>query len=923
MTNGFYCFWFLNCVSISLYYFENEGMPMKRTKIIILTVIFLCFLSLSTLVTIYTDFLWFLELGFSAVFTKVLFTKLILFIVPGILFFIFIYFNVFLTNRFAPKYALEAENQIVILNPPIARKMFTVIFLGISLFFSFVMASAAKEFWFNVLCYLNKVSFSGVDPIFNRNISFYVFTLPVFHQIYSWLLISIAITAIVTALSYFLHRGIIIGSGSFYKFAPHVKAHLSVLLGLFFLVLSWGYTLRAYSLLYSARGAAFGASYADIHAQLPFYRFMALVAVIIAIIFMLNIKYKGWRLPLVGVAILCVSSLVSVMYPAIIQQYIVSPDELAKESKYIKLNIEHTTKAYNLDKVVEKEMLVASDLTIEDLDKNAGTMNNIRLWDWRPLKTTFGQIQEIRPYYVFNDVDVDRYKFNGNLEEVTLSARELSIERLPQTAKTWVNEHMVFSHGYGFCLNPVSKVTSEGLPELYVKDIPPKASVDLEINRPEIYYGEVNDAYLVVGVKPPTKELDYPKGDKNEYVTYKGKGGISLSSTIKKAAFAMRFGSLKLFLSDAIGSQSKIIFRRTVKSRAEAVAPFLSYDKDPYLVVSKGRLCWVLDAYTKTNMYPYSTPTGNFNYIRNSVKVVMDAYDGDLSFYVFDESDPLIKCYQKIFPELFKPASAMSSDLRAHTRYPVDLMMTQARIYSIFHMTDPQVFYNKEDQWAVPHEIYGGSDIEMEPYYVIVKLEDEEKEEFLLMLPFTPAKKDNMIAWMGARCDEPNYGELIIYKFPKEKLIFGPMQIEARVDQDPEISRELTLWGQGGSNVIRGNLLVIPIEDSLLYIEPLYLQAEQSELPELKRVIVGYGNKVVMRKSIESALLSLFGETKPVEEKEALPDVGITTESLIKSAAEHFDKAQEYQQEGDWAGYGEEIEKLRKVLSGLEQQLEK
>ncbi|HDP69562.1 MAG TPA: UPF0182 family protein [Actinobacteria bacterium] len=901
---------------------------MRRFLIIILFLVAVVALNLlGSLVGIYTDFLWFSELNFSSVYLKILITKLLLFFIPGAIFFAFVYLNVFLASRLAPKYTLESENQIVVLSPPIARKLFTPIFIGISLFFSFIMASAAKDFWLNALRYLNKVSFASKDPIFGRDISFYVFTLPLFRQIYSWLLVAIGITMVITALSYFLYRGIIIGRNGFFRLAPHVKAHISVLFGLFFLVLAWGHTLRACGLLYSARGAAFGASYTDISAQLPIYRLLAIVAITIAAIFILNIKYKGWRLPLIGIGIFVASSLISAIYPVIIQQYVVSPDELAKESKYIKHNIENTNKAYGLDKVTEKVMPVAENLTFEDIKNNEGTTRSVRLWDWRPLKTTFGQIQEIRPYYVFNDVDLDRYKLNGSFEAVALSARELSTERLPQTAKTWVNEHLVFTHGYGLCMNPVNKVTSDGLPELYIKDIPPKTSVNLKIDRPEIYYGEVNDTYIIVKINPPTKELDYPKGNKNEYTTYGGSGGVTLSSFAKKAAFAIRFGSMKLLLSDAIGPQSRIIFRRAIKSRVETVAPFLNYDADPYLVLSQGRLYWIIDAYTKTNMYPYSSPTGNFNYVRNSVKVVMDAYDGDLSFYVFDDNDPLIKCYQKIFPDLFKPASAMPSDLCSHIRYPVDLMMTQARMYSIFHMTDPQVFYNKEDQWAIPHEIYGESDIEMEPYYIIMKLAEEKKEEFLLMLPFTPDKKDNMIAWMSARCDEPNYGELLIYKFPKDKLVFGPMQIEARVNQDPAISRELTLWGQKGSEVIRGNLLIIPVEDSLIYVEPLYLQAEQGELPELKRVILGYGNKLVMEDNLQNALVKIFGKTAPTFKQTETEEVGSgeenTIEDLIKSASEHFNKALKFQQEGNWSGYGDEIEELRKVLADLEEQNKK
>jgi hypothetical protein len=497
-----------------------------------------------------------------------------------------------------------------------------------------------------------------------------------------------------------------------------------------------------------------------------------------------------------------------------------------------------------------------------------------------------------------------------------LSPRELTQTQLSAEARTWVNEHLVYTHGYGVVMSPVNRVTKEGLPDLLIKDIPPVSSVDINIDRPEIYYGEEANEYIVVKTKE--HEFDYPKGDENVYCIYEGEGGVVLDSFIKKAIIAIRFGSFKLFISDSLTPESRIMFYRDIHDRVRVIAPFLEYDRDPYIVISDGRLYWIQDAYTVTDRYPYSEPYGRINYIRNSVKAVIDAYNGDVTYYVVDDKDPIIRTYMQIFPELFKPFAEMPEDLKRHIRYPEDLFSIQATMYSTYHMRDPKVFYNKEDLWVVPNEVYEGNEQPMEPYYVIIKLPEEQKEEFILIRPFTPRGKSNMIAWMAAKSDQPDYGQLILYMFPKDELVYGPMQIEARIDQTPEISERLTLWGQSGSVVTRGNLLVIPIGGSVLYVEPLFIRAEKGELPELKRVLVVYGNSIAMEENLEKALNKIFGEViKPPEEKKEVEEM--TIKELISEALLHYEQAQEYLKQGDWTGYGDELEKLREALVRLKE----
>jgi uncharacterized membrane protein (UPF0182 family) len=555
-------------------------------------------------------------------------------------------------------------------------------------------------------------------------------------------------------------------------------------------------------------------------------------------------------------------------------------------------------------------------LTPEALADAEPTTTNIRLWDYRPVRDTYSQIQEFRLYYDFVDVDVDRYSLDDTYRQVTLSAREMATEQLQ--SRTWLNEHLQFTHGYGLVLSPVNEVTSDGLPELWVRDLPPRTVPGLEITRPEIYHGEKTDSYVFVN--STIEEFDYPSGDQNITTTYEGHGGVLMDSPLKRAAFAYRFGDVSVVLSNYLTRETRVMLYRNVHERVRQVAPFLLYDSDPYLVIADGRLIWLQDAYTATSMYPYSQPYyDRFNYIRNSVKVTIDAYDGDVTFYVVDNQDPLIRAYAAIFPALFKPWDQMPPALRSHVRYPEGLFLIQAEMNNTYHMQNPTVFYNKEDLWATAHDVSGGTEQPMEPYYVILRLPGQEMQEFVLIQPFTPANKQNMVAWMAARCDGEDYGKLLLYKFNKQELVYGPLQIEARIDQEPVISSQLSLWNQRGSQVIRGNLLVIPIEHSLLYVEPLYLQAETGQLPELKRVIVASGDRIIMTTTLDEALASFGGApvTPPPEEVE--PTEPSNAHDLALSAMEHYERAQEYLQEGDWAGYGAELEAMQNDLQALEE----
>jgi uncharacterized membrane protein (UPF0182 family) len=636
----------------------------------------------------------------------------------------------------------------------------------------------------------------------------------------------------------------------------------------------------------------------------------------------------GWRFLVAGLVVLVVLWVAGLgIAPALLQSYRVKPNELAFERPYIENNIRMTRQAYALDRVVEKDFAAEDNLTPAVLDRNDLTVKNIRLWDHRPLLVTYGKLQEIRTYYKFRDVDVGRYTLNGEYRQVMLSARELSYRDLP--SRGWINEHLTYTHGYGLVASPVNRITPEGLPDFFIKDIPPSVSGGIpKITRPEIYYGEIGNEYVFVRTR--SQELDYPSGDQNVYTRYEGKGGIPVDSFLRKAAFAARFGALNVLLSNDLTPESRVMIYRDVAARVQEAAPFLKFDRDPYVVITAdGRLMWMIDGYTTSDKYPYATPVRGFNYIRNSVKATVDAFDGIVSYYVADPEDPLIRTYARAFPALFKPIDQMPKDLQIHVRYPEDLFTVQARMYATYHMQDPQVFYNKEDLWVLPRLQQEGREREMEPYFTVMRLPGEPREEFVLLSGFNPSGRDNMIALLVARMDPPQYGRLIAYAFPKQKLVFGPRNIQARINQDPVISQQIALWNQQGSRVITGTLLAIPIEQSLVYVQPLYLAAaEQGALPELRRVVVAYGNQIAMEPTLEAALARVFGGRvrgedsagRPVERAPSGPSpaAGAEISAGIQRAWEAWQRGQEALRKGDWATYGQEQKRVEEALRQLQ-----
>ncbi|HOL17983.1 MAG TPA: UPF0182 family protein, partial [Bacillota bacterium] len=614
------------------------------------------------------------------------------------------------------------------------------------------------------------------------------------------------------------------------------------------------------------------------------------------------------------------------VFPAAMQSFVVEPREFALEKEYLQHNINFTRRAYGLDSFKTRNYPAREALAWEDLLENSGTITNVRLWDYRPLHDTLNELQAIRLYYRFHDVDIDRYTVGGQYRQVMLAARELDKKRLAEQAQTWVNLHLQYTHGYGLAMSPVNEVSPEGLPRYFIRDIPPATAEGLNLEQPSIYFGELTDDYVIVNTKTP--EFHYATaGDENEFTEYDGDGGIPLNSFFRRLLFALKFGEYRIAVSGELTGESRVLFDRDINTRVRKLAPFLRYDGDPYLVIDDGRLFWIQDAYTTTDRYPYATPYGNFNYIRNSIKVVIDAYHGTVGYYIVDPDDPLAASYSRIFPDLFKPFAEMPAGLVQHFRYPEDLFNIQARVATLYHVTDPNVFYTREDLWAIPNETYEDREQPMEPYYTILQLPGYEQPELVLILPFTPDKRNNMIAWMVARCDQPNYGQVELFLFPKERVVLGPKQVENRIDQSPEISSQLTLWSQAGSRVIRGNLLVLPIDDSLLYVEPVYLRAEGGGLPELARVIVVFQETVVMEETFDRALTRIFGAREdlppsvPEEEPPQLPEEPVDEElaGLIRRAQAVFAEALQRQREGDWSGYGSKIAELEQILEELGQ----
>ncbi len=879
----------------------------------------------------YTDWLWFGEVGYRSIFWKSILSRLALGGIAGLVFFVILFANIQIARIMAPpvleNYGRSPFRIVVAQN---AKKILNILIYIVPVVLPILVGLEASSHWFAYQTFAHGASFGVLDPIFKQDVGFYVFKLGFLRYIYGWLFFALVASAIVAAFVHYADRAIEVLAGV-PSFAPHVKAHLSVLLAGILLVRAWGYRLDAYNLLYSEHGFMYGAGYTDVHARLFAYKALVIVAVIAALIALVNIFRKGVTLPIAAVVILIAASiLMGGVYPGIVQQFYVTSNAITRETPYMANNIEFTRKAFGLDGIVDKSFPAATNLTAQDLQTNRATINSVRLWDYRPIQSTYNQLQALGPYYDIMNVDIDRYKLGTDLRQVMLAARELSAEAIASRAGTWVNQHFQYTHGYGAVMSPVNRATTEGLPEFFVSDMPPISNVGVKITQPQIYFGEQTREYVVVNTQQ--EEFDYPAENAPKYTRYGGKGGVPVGGRLNRLAFAWRFGDAKLVLSNPITDKSRIMFRREIRERVQTIFPFLMYDNDPYLVIADGKLYWMWDAYTVSQDYPYSQPqqvtdTIAVNYIRNSVKVVVDAYDGTVSFYTADAKDPIIKTYERIFPGTFQPLSKMPASLAAHIRYPELMFTVQTEALRTYHMREPQVYYNKSDQWDIPNEIVETSTEEqpVEPYYVVMKLPGETDEEFVLMRPFTPHNKSNMVAWMAAKCGPDEYGKIILYQFPKDKLIYGPAQIEARINQEPSISQEVTLWNQSGSRVNRGNLLVIPVEQGLIYVKPLYLQAETSQIPELKRVVVAYGDQVAMEPTLDGALARIFGGSGA---SSSAPSTGSTTTAapgttidlrgLIDQAVQQYDGAQNAQKSGNWAGYGDQVKSLGQTLKQLQ-----
>ncbi len=890
---------------------ERKRHPIWRWLIFIGVLVFL-FIIATIGKSIYTEWLWFDSLGFGNVYTTRLITRWWLFFAGAFAFLALVLSNLFLARRLSPPKTGDFFSGQALL---IVRRALDIGLLISALFLSLIFGLVTSGRWEAVLRFINAADFNFTEPLLGRDIAFYVFKLPLYNFIQGWLLWATVIILIFTAAVYVLNIGFRRAA-----FTIAIKAHLLALGAVLFFLIAWSYRLNIFDLLYSQRGVIFGAGYTDVHAQWLAWRLLLVIAIISGILLLMGIFRHGKRWLFLPIGLWAVLAIIfGSIYPAIVQRFQVEPNELEREKPYIKYNIQLTQRAFGLDQIEERDIPIETAPSEEDIAQNSATIDNIRLWNYRPLKDTYNQIQSIRLYYDFTDIDVDRYQIDGKYRQVLLGARELSPEKLASEAQTWVNRCLQFTHGYGVALSPTNEVTEQGLPNLWVKDLPPIGTIEIE--RPEIYFGEKTTDYVIVNTE--IAEFDYPKGNTNVYTKYKAESGIKLDSFIRKLAFAWELGDINILISGELTDDSQLLYRRNIQQRVKQIAPFLKLDTDPYIVIDEGRLFWIQDAYTVSDRYPYSQPTSEgINYIRNSVKVIINAYDGSITFYLIEPEDAVAKTYAAIFPTLFRPIEEMPASLREHLRYPLDLFQIQASVYQTYHMRDPRVFYNKEDLWAIPVETYADTEQNMEPYYVTMRLPGEEQEEFVLMLPFTPTQKDNMITWLAASSDGEKYGKLIAYNFPKDKVIYGPRQIEARINQDPTISSQFTLWGQKGSQVIRGNLLVIPIEQSILYIEPIYLKAERGQLPELKRVVVASGDLIAMEPTFAQSLKAIYtglsAEKLPVTTPP--PTAGIPAElaRLAKLAQEHYTKAQEFLKAGDWAGWGEELKKMEEALTKLE-----
>ncbi len=865
-------------------------------------------------------YLWLDGLGYEQIFWTIKGTQFLLFFAALAVALIYAGTNVrFLTKNVKSIYlnlgqVPGGDPNITTFRP---KQIKTILYVAgglLSVFFAisyFVQWDEFFRFW-------HSQSFGAVDPIFGNDIGFYVLRLPFIETIQNSL---IFLVFIVTAflIAYHLASGALSfqrsqnGPGLYIAHRPRRQIFTNIALWL--LLLAWGYYLERYQLLYESGDLIFGASYTDINIVIPVLWVMFIGCLLLAgLAFAQNWRNKiGWFIKGAG-GLLAIGIIGQVLLPPAVQNFKVEPNELNLEKPYIKNNIKYTRMAYGLDDVTVKDYSATDTLTLAQIRQNSSTIENVRIWDQRLIVETYRQLQEIRLYYQFYNVDLDRYHTTEGYRQVLIAARELETV-LPEQAQTWVNRRLQYTHGYGLVMSPSTEKTEQGSPVFYIQDIPPESSIGMNVEQPAIYYGESGSEYKVVNTQ--IAELHYPRGDENVYTHYEGQGGVSVNSFFEQLLFAWEFGDINLLLTDYIREGSKIQFWRTIQKRIREVAPFLVMKDDPYIVLIGGKLYWIQDAYTTASQYPYSESFEDYNYIRNSVKVVVDAYQGTVNFYIAEEDDPVLRVYREIFPEMFKPLNEMPATLKQHVKYPKHLFKVQLQKFRVYHMTDLQVFYNKEDLWERPVETYAGQQTVMNPYYLLTNLPDDEKLQYMLISPMTPQNRDNMIAWVTAKSDFPDYGEIVVFELPKERLYLGPAQIEAKINQDTDISRQLSLWDQRGSSVIRGNLMVIPIENSFLYVEPVFLISSGVNIPQLKRVIVTTGERVLMEPTLEEAIFTLYG-MQQIQQPilDALPQQ--LTESVpspqLQEVQTLWDELQTALQNSDWQTFGEKMEEINEIL---------
>ena len=902
--------------------------------------------------TFFTNYLWFDSVNLNSVWIKILLTKGALVGATSLLAFIFIFTNLRLAVRATPVMDIfeSFESQ-----DPLSRfrawtnERFLRYRLWGTIGLSLFLGAGASQLWEQVLLFLNQQSFGVVDPVFQADVSRYVFGLPLYRLFVSWGFQLVILTSLIIVLFFVATGALQLRQGRLPEVSSGAKAHLSVLLAFIAILKALAYRLDSMELLYSPRGKVFGASYTDVIAHLPALNLLILISLFGAVLLLVNIKRRGWLLPATAISLwLAVSIIVGGLVPAAIQRFRVVPDELNKELPYVENHIDYTRLAYGLDNIEEKSFAASPDLSQNDISNNKQTVDNIRLWDPTVLAETYSQLQEIRAYYALQEVDVDRYRINGELTQVMVAARELDQTNLP--AVGWVNERLQYTHGFGVVFSPANNVASQGQPDFYVKGVPATTTVsELEVEQPRIYFGESADSVEYVVVNSLQDEVDYPlstEGQTVAYTNYSGEGGVGIGSFFRRLGFALRYSELNLLISNQLSDDSKLIMERNIVSRVKKAAPFLYTDNDPYLALIDGNLFWIIDMYTVSDKYPYAQPADtrrinensglpvNFNYLRNSVKAVVNAYDGTMNFYFVDENDPIMTAYNDIFPNLFSPKSEMSSELLDHIRYPEDLFTIQSDMYRDYHMTDPRVFYADEDPWVIPSDssttprvaTLRGEFTEigfkpMLPYYLLMSLPGEADLSYLIFQPFNPENRPNMQSFLVADADPENYGQLIDFRLPKGEFVDGPSQVATRINQDPDISQIFTLLDQQGSSVIKGNLFVVPINQSILYYQPIYLQGEQNPLPEFKFVVVVFQDRIIMSETLSEALASIFGDeliSDVVEESE-----GESPLDLLAKATTAFEQAQEQLQKGNLGKYQELIDQAQKYVDLAINQLNK